>query len=499
MKKNNVGMLLILTVLCAIFLISGIAFAQEKSFKGVKLTVITQDGVIANPWRTAAQEWAKMTGAEVEVVPLSFTVLYDKLMTELISGTGTFDIIQCPSFWIGDIAGGGFVIPLDDYIKKDDPGWEDYIPAYRDRLSKWAGKIYALQCDGDVYVMAYREDLFKDPAEKAAFQAKYGYELKVPETWNEFYDVAEFFTRKAGDTLMGKPLDHDFYGALEVHKRGGGMGGIWWFLAHYASYINTPLGIYSGDIYFDPNTMEPRINSPAGFKAVEDLIKSIDPKRTIPGAMNMEWAMLPEPFIQGHVAITYAWPDIGSFALDKTRSQIVDKVAFAALPGSKEVWDVQKNEWVKLDKVHRGSPLAWGWEMLITNTCKNPDAAYDLMKYMVTGDRLVDRAIDPNDGIDPYKFSQFENPKVLEAYKDAPTYLPALKENLLVGVPDLVIPRAIGYYDALELWIDKAKLGEMSIEEAMKKAAEDWNKLTDEMGRELQKKLYRESLGLPIK
>lgn len=496
MKMRKISMFLVLVFFSFSILSSGIVLAQDKKFEGVKLTVITQDGVIANPWRNAAQEWASMTGAEVEVVPLSFTVLYDKLMTELISGTGAFDIIQCPSFWIGDIAGGGFVIPLDEYIKNDDPGWEDYLPAYRDRLSKWADKTYALQCDGDVFVMAYRKDLFEDPTEKAAFQEKFGYELKVPETWDEFYDVAEFFTRKAGESLMGNPLDKDFYGAIEVHKRGGGMGSIWWFLAHYASYIKTPLGIYSGDLYFNPDTMEPLISTPAGVKATEDLIKAIDPKRTIPGAMNMEWAMLPEPFIQGQVAITYAWPDLGSFALDKTRSQIVDKVAFAALPGSKEVWDVQKGEWVELDEVHRGSPLAWGWEMLITNTCKNPDAAYDLMKYMVTGDRLIDRAIDPNDGIDPYKFSQFEDPKVLEAYKDAPTYLPALRDNLLVGVPDLVIPRAIGYYDALELWLDKAKLGELTIEEALKKASDEWNRLTDETGRDMQKKLYRESLGL---
>ena len=42
---------------------------------------------------------------------------------------------------------------------------------------------------------AYRKDWFEDPAEKAAFKAKYGRELAVPETWEEFQDVAEFFQR----------------------------------------------------------------------------------------------------------------------------------------------------------------------------------------------------------------------------------------------------------------------------------------------------------------
>ncbi len=41
----------------------------------------------------------------------------------------------------------------------------------------------------------YRQDLFDDPKEKAAFKAKYGYDLALPETYSQLRDIAEFFTR----------------------------------------------------------------------------------------------------------------------------------------------------------------------------------------------------------------------------------------------------------------------------------------------------------------
>jgi multiple sugar transport system substrate-binding protein len=47
----------------------------------------------------------------------------------------------------------------------------------------------------DATVFAYRKDLFDDPANKSAFQARYKRPLAPPKTWAEFRDVAEFFTQ----------------------------------------------------------------------------------------------------------------------------------------------------------------------------------------------------------------------------------------------------------------------------------------------------------------
>jgi ABC-type glycerol-3-phosphate transport system substrate-binding protein len=77
--------------------------------------------------------------------------------------------------------------------------------------------------DGDVHTGTYRKDLFGDPAEKEAFKAKYGYDLAPPETWKQYYDIAEFFTRP----------DKNLWGTAEAFVRGGQQ--FWFFFSHAAA------------------------------------------------------------------------------------------------------------------------------------------------------------------------------------------------------------------------------------------------------------------------
>ena len=70
----------------------------------------------------------------------------------------------------------------------------------------------------DLVVNYFRKDVFCDDTEQKNFKAKYNYKLPcTPEemdqiTWDNYKDIGEFFKRKKGEMLMGKPLDDDFYG-----------------------------------------------------------------------------------------------------------------------------------------------------------------------------------------------------------------------------------------------------------------------------------------------
>jgi multiple sugar transport system substrate-binding protein len=37
--------------------------------------------------------------------------------------------------------------------------------------------------------------MIEDPKEQAAFKAKYGMDLKIPKTWDEYWKQVEFFSR----------------------------------------------------------------------------------------------------------------------------------------------------------------------------------------------------------------------------------------------------------------------------------------------------------------
>jgi len=72
---------------------------------------------------------------------------------------------------------------------------KDNIPSNILGYGQKEGKTYCIPIFWNSHGLFYRKDLFEDPTEKANFKAKYGYELRVPRTFDELVDVAEFFTR----------------------------------------------------------------------------------------------------------------------------------------------------------------------------------------------------------------------------------------------------------------------------------------------------------------
>ena len=249
MRKTFVYRLLTLVVM--IGLVAGIgqtaapqAAAQDK----VKLVVVGDGGANQIAWFWNQQEMQDEFGVTLEIIGFSFEDLYTKLKTEFVAGTGAFDIVVYYPKHLGDFVANGYLIPLTPYINGG-PGadMEDIVPAFRDLNGKIGNDYYGLPYDGDVLALFYRTDLFSNVEEMAAFQAKYGYPLAPPETWDQYLHVAEFFTRKAGDKLAGETLAKDFYGTATYGSKD----------FQYAWYLNYAASM--GVTYFD-ETMKPGIN-----------------------------------------------------------------------------------------------------------------------------------------------------------------------------------------------------------------------------------------------
>ena len=62
---------------------------------------------------------------------------------------------------------------------------------------------------------------------------------------------------------------------------------------------------------------------------------------------------------------------------------------------------------------------------------------------------------------------------------------------------DLRLPGFFSYTEVLEIELSKALAGQVEPQEALDTIAQEWNKLTDEFGRESQHAAYRASMGLP--
>jgi ABC-type glycerol-3-phosphate transport system substrate-binding protein len=227
---------------------------------GVTLVAATQTGPqIASPMENLWKDWGAKTGGAVEVQTFPFGDLFEKIRAGYVSGASPFDIIVYASDWAGDIMGAGYVLEVPQ-ANQDAMGYQYLIPTYRDRILSWGGKVYATPYDGDAHNTYLRKDLLTDPTNMADFKAKYGYDLPVPiRTWDQYHDIAEFFN--------GKEIDgNTVYGAGTAFKRKAQS--YWTFLGIAAPYAKSP---NDPAYFFDPDTMEPRINNP-GSTLVPSLV-----------------------------------------------------------------------------------------------------------------------------------------------------------------------------------------------------------------------------------
>ena len=179
---------------------------------------------------------------KVRLVPMD-PITADYLM-QLKGGICPYDIVALIHPPV--IEAYPYVRELTEEVKKPEWKWDELVPAVRKQFY-YGDKVFAIPVDGVPMVFVYRKDLVTNPEEMAKFEEKYGFKYNIENmTWDDFIKVAEFFTRPEKG-LYGASL----LGAKEV---------VWQdFLTIYYSY---------GGRWFDPETMEPRINSPPALEAL---------------------------------------------------------------------------------------------------------------------------------------------------------------------------------------------------------------------------------------
>ncbi len=201
--------LVLLTVIVMILAASMMVFMGGKEkppkVKGMPaITIFWAEWDPANYLQELCNIYTEDTGnvANVETTPWSdFQV---KAFNEFAARGDAYDIVVGDSQWLGRGATQGHYVELTDWIKErgvDKSMAPATITAYAE-YPKGSGEYWAVPVEGDACGWSYRKDLFEDPMEKEAFRRKYGYELGVPETWDQLLDIAEFFYRP----------DKNFYG-----------------------------------------------------------------------------------------------------------------------------------------------------------------------------------------------------------------------------------------------------------------------------------------------
>ncbi|HBY96988.1 MAG TPA: hypothetical protein DEP84_24085 [Chloroflexi bacterium] len=444
-------------------------WAKKPMDKLTTVVLSVESGAQEKTLGSFAQEIKDKLNIDLKVVAHPFSEQYEIQYLDLSSGAGQYDVL---SYWpmytadfyqflapLGEIAPGG-----DEQVGKD-IDFGDVQNGY-----KWAymykGKFYSVQYDGDIKLLHYRHDLATDPKEHEAFKAKYGYDFDVNNlTWDQYLDVAEFFTRP----------DKDFYGTAEIagflagfvfKDRFLGMGGQW--------FSEDKMNALDGQNY------------DICVAAIKNGQETFD-KASPPEAHSFEFEDARNQIIVHDRAFFLPqWPDVWKWANDpKLGSKTaVNNVAVAEMPG-----------FLKDGKVGHRPEENGGRVLSISKASQAKEAAYKVLVFFQDKARTKGLVYNNDTWLDPWRKSHLEPAAAAHLCQGAEwncqLYMDVIKQSTIDGYPALQIPGAGRYHEVTERWAKKAFANQVTPEETCTGIQKEFNEITDEIGRDSQLKEYQ--------
>jgi multiple sugar transport system substrate-binding protein len=469
---------------------------KQGEFKGVELTFmgLNNQNLHNLLFRGFLKPWEAYTGAKINWIDLAQADYNPRLQQAIATGTVDFDIVEMGAPFEGDVCGKGLASVMPDWVKTQIE-MDDYVGYLKAPVGTWDGKTYRISIDGDCHNFNYRTDYFSDADLAAAWKSEgHKGEWGVPKTWQQVQEVTKF--------LKGKQVaGQDAYGYLDPIKPWGGFG--FYFLGSRATaYAKHP---DDKAWLFDADTMKPRINNPAWVRAIQDVIDALpsEPADQLNADPNTTGF---SQFLAGTGSMVSWWGDVGSNAKTNDSSVIGDVCGFSILPGSDDVYNSKTGKWDTLASGPNYAPnmayIGWGVYVMarVDSDSKKQKAAWSAAAHLGGKDISLWTAAYPS-GFQPYRNSHFNVPEWVGAgYDEAfiKSYLDseANSYNHSNAAIEPRIPGIFQYYSAAEDILANTFAGKMKAQEGADAIAAAWEKLTDQIGRDGQIKLYKASLGM---
>ena len=469
---------------------------SEGEFAGVELNFMGLDSFNLHNMlhRGFLKPWEKYTGAKINWIDLAQADYNARLQQSIATGTVDFDILQAGAPFEGDICGKKLTSEMPGWVA-DQIDLADYVGYLQAPTGTWDGKTYRISIDGDCHNFNYRTDYFENEELAKAWKDEgHSGNWEVPTTWQKVTEVSKFLK---GKTHAGFPA----YGYLDVQKGWGGFG--FYFLGSiataYAKHPDSPAFL------FEPDTMKPMVNNPAWVRAIQDTLDRRDCQP--PDQINADPGVTGfNQFLAGTGSMVSWWGDVGSNANTSDESLVAGNVGFDILPGSDDVYNWQTGKWETLSSGPNYAPnMAYiGWGLYCMKTIDSDSAkrkaAWSAAAHIGGKEVSLWMSMYPS-GFQPYRNSHFN----ISEWTGA-GYSEAFASDYLASEADSYnhpnaaieprIPGIFQYYSIAEDELSKIYAGQMDAQTGADNIAAAWDKITDQIGRDSQIKLYKASLGL---
>lgn len=256
--------------------------------------------------KAIAEKFTAETGIEVKFTVVPYAGVYEKLSAEIASGTSSYDVATIDVIWMAKFA--EFAAPLDalftDAVKAD-------LPPALLADAQVGGKLIGMPAWANAEILFYRTDLFGDAKQQEAFKAKYGYDLAPPKTWEQYRDVAIFFTQDTDGDGKTDLFGTDTKGANPEE-----------WMAHVLQ-AGSPGVVLDGD----GNVI---VDNEAHLKALQFYTGLYCDDHVSPeGAVQTDWGAAQNLFYQGQTAMMKFWAH--AYRLTPEDSKVEGKVGVAPM------------------------------------------------------------------------------------------------------------------------------------------------------------------------
>ncbi|MCB0209203.1 MAG: extracellular solute-binding protein [Anaerolineae bacterium] len=462
-----------------------------RLYQGIEATVMTAvDSPLVELLERRAAEFQAQTGANITID--TATDLHQTLLTELEAEQSHVDGLVYPAQWLADFAAPGYLVDLTERVQTDETlAWNDIAPFYGDISSRYGGQVYGIPLDADVYLVYYRPDVLEEIG------------MGPPKTWDSYLEVAG----AANELDINQDGTPDFGSCM---AKGEQMSTFFYAMAGpYLQFEGTEQGAF-----LTLDDLEPRVDNP-GFRRALELYKETL-LYSPPEELSNGLAETRRLVLDGRCTLTIDTGVLAKLASDPEQSTVQDTLEAIVLPGASEFVDPATGQLTACDEDLENCPFAveeinyapfaadGGWIGSL-----NPDAdeevqqaVYDFFVYVsAPAQSSVDVAVKPS--LNPYRISQYLNRQTLvdagmSSHASA-NYLSAIEETL--ANPNMIlnvrIPQHQRYHqESLSAVLNQYLSDDLTTDEAVAALLEQWQAITDEVGREEQRAAYRLSLGL---
>ncbi|MCX7710962.1 MAG: extracellular solute-binding protein [Clostridia bacterium] len=299
-----------------------------KQFSGTTLNFLVENNIYANVLTKESEQFTKITGINVNIRPMDFSTLIEKINLDFISKTGKYQIVYADPYQTLNRFSKNFE-DLNKYDK--DPSLPHIPGSVGDFFEKQVevdsyflsnDKLLTVPFDSTTMILYYRKDIFNKYREQ--FMNEKGYDWTPGNkdfTWERYSEVSQWITDNV-------PKSEVKYGSGHMAKRHDSL---------YCDFSNV-LASYGGDYFRDKNVEGLGLQAPSHLSMTDDrFIKALKMYKQIintaaPGSTSWDWTNAADAFKAGDIAMMPNWDENESSMENLETSKVAGKVGYSILP-----------------------------------------------------------------------------------------------------------------------------------------------------------------------